>query len=150
MDSTAKTISSVLVVIGLVAVFVAVGTLVLVRYENPIKQIDVNDLKKVTLQDPGHGVTKAVEPQRWSTMVDYFKSSSRVVQPANVQVLAEVVFYFKDGRTQLVEVMDMGREVGCFKIDNVFYQGGDERELIRMLDDALRYQREDQNSPRQR
>ncbi|MDG2469903.1 MAG: hypothetical protein P8M80_11530, partial [Pirellulaceae bacterium] len=59
MDSTAKTISSVLVVIGLVAVFVAVGTLVLVRYENPIKQIDVNDLKKVTLQDPGHGVTKA-------------------------------------------------------------------------------------------
>lgn len=150
LDAAAKSLTSVLLVVGLVVVFVTVGFFFLTQLENPIKQIDVSTLEGVTLRNPRNGVTKSVEPQRWSTMVDYFKSSSRVTQPANAEILAEVLFHFADGRVQAAEVLDMGREVGCFKINSVYYQGGDERELIRMLDDELRYQQEDLSSPRQR
>lgn len=117
------------------------------RYSNPLSGMNVMSLSEVTLRNPENQQVDSIEPQLWTSVIDYFKSSVSVIRPPEAACLAEVIFYKKNSQQIRVQVLDSGRDVGFFRVNGVVYRGGDERFFVRMLDDANQRRKQNLNSP---
>ena len=148
IDSPRKRWYTMVFVVAAVLLAAAGAALVLQTLENPVKGIDVTALQAVTIRNPQTKVTLHVEPQRWSSLVQNFRSSSSNLGSKSWPVLAEIEFLFQDGQSRQVTVYSTGAELGSFRIGNSTYTGGDERLLIQMMDDEFRRQKRELQIPR--
>lgn len=121
-----------------------------VRYHNPIIGMNPTKLDRITLSNPQNDLTDEIDPQLWSSVIDYFRSSTAIMKRPPSESLAEVMFYETHSDPIRVEVLNSGREVGYFQVNGVTFRGGDERFFIRMMDDANRRRERNLNSPSQR
>lgn len=145
-----KSIVFLLVIAGILAVVFWGARFWLTRYTHPIIGLNATALEKVTLRNPQNDLIAEIDPQLWSSVIGYFKSSSPVMRPPDADCLAEVLFFGPDARQIRVEVLASGIDVGFFRVNGVTYRGGDERFFIRMMDDANRRRQRELNSPAQR
>ena len=121
-----------------------------IRYSNPIIGMNPTKLDRITLRNPQSDLTDEMDPQLWSSVIDYFRSSTPVMKRPESESLAEVMFYETGSDPIRVEVLNSGREVGYFQVNGVTFRGGDERFFVRMMDDANRRRERNLNSPPQR
>lgn len=141
VDRTRKRRRGLLFVVAALFLFVCGVVFVVERMQNPVNEIDVTQLAAVKIYDNLKSVELDANPQTWSRLVENFQSSLVSIDTAKWPELARVTFEFRDGSRKVIHVYDTGRQPGCFRIGRLYYTGGDERTLIRMMDDEAKRQK---------
>ena len=145
-----KRLLAILFVVAVICIAAVCTTFTLRLIQNPVIDLNVTELRSVKLINSSTQLEFDVDPQRWSVLVNNFRSSSATWGQTNWPYLAIVKFEFQDGRTYSVSVYDTGREPGRFRIGRIQYVGGDERLLFQLLDDEFsRRKRENRMMGRQ-
>ncbi len=122
----------VLVVFSVAAI---IGFLVLDRMQNKIHLIDVTQLDSITVLDQLGGTEVSVLPQLWTGLLDNFESSQVNLSPGKLTEIATITIRPKTGDATVIHVYNSGQPLGCFRIGKTYYSGGDERKLVRIIDD---------------
>jgi len=131
-------IFSLLFVVGVLALAI-VGVFALLKTtEHGLAEIEVASIDSVEITHQLRDETFSVQRQTWSRLLQNFESSHFTANTTRLIEMATITFQMKDGQQKIVTVYETGKKPGCFRVGRLYYIGGDERKLSRLMDDEIK------------
>ncbi len=106
---------------------------------NPLLGLETSSLQSVEITTPNErfGVMEVPRSQ-WGYVVRILKSNLVGWFPKQWPTLCTVEIHLESGQRHVITVYETGQKRGAYRINGIYYEGGDERHFVRLIDDHVR------------